>query len=143
MYAATLSNWMQATATPLTALALAWLHPMRVSRYMFGTSFHPMMSWVKAAASAIRENRHAVADDSLFKKQELAAFDRVRDGLTAFRKTRDRTLEQMFNRVYGSSGLVRSALPAADLRGKSADAQTVRGLGVSDGRDCLHRARPD
>ncbi len=126
MYAATLSNWMQATATPLTALALEWLHPMRLSRYVFGTSFHPMMPWVKAAASAIRENRHAVADDSLFKKQELAAFDLVRDGLTAFRKTRDQTLERIFDGVFGSGGLAQSALPVAEIRGKSADAQTVR-----------------
>jgi hypothetical protein len=45
LYSATLGKWIEATATPLTAQWLEWLHPMRISRHAFASDFNP---WLRA-----------------------------------------------------------------------------------------------
>jgi Protein of unknown function (DUF3141) len=102
MYTATLSIWVQALTTPVMAAVLEWLHPMRISRFMFASSFHPAMRAVAGAAKAIREDRHAVPETAPLKMFEQAAFDGVRDALNQYRTGRDKALEQMFDWLYGS-----------------------------------------
>jgi len=104
VYTATLSKWVQSLANPYTATLLEWLHPMRVSRLMFGSSFNPVMPAIASLASGIRSDRHALPEDAPFKKAEAAVFDSVREALTRARVTRDDALEQVFDRVYGSNG---------------------------------------
>jgi hypothetical protein len=102
LYSATLSKWIEATTTPLTAAIAEWFHPMRVSRFIFGSSIHPMMRVLAGVADAIREDRHAILDTAALKTVERAASDAVRDLLIQFRTNRDRVLEQMFDWLYGS-----------------------------------------
>jgi hypothetical protein len=102
IYTATLSKWVQAAATPVTAAALEWLHPMRISRFMFASSVHPAMRAIASVAKAIREDRHAVPDAAPLKMFEEAAFDNVRDALNQYRMTRDKALERVFDWLYGS-----------------------------------------
>jgi hypothetical protein len=75
-----------------------------VSRQMFGSSFNPAMPIIASLASRIRNDRHAVPDDAPLKKAEATMFDAVRETLSQARVTRDNTLEQVFDRVYGSGG---------------------------------------
>ena len=102
VYAATLSKWVQSATNPYTATLLEWLHPMRVSRHMFGSSFNPAMPIIASVASTIRNDRHAVPDDAPLKKAEATMFDAVRETLTQARVTRDNAMEQVFDRFYGS-----------------------------------------
>jgi hypothetical protein len=105
LYGATFSKWIQAASNPMASAAMEWLHPMRVGRYMFASSFNPAaMHVLAAAASTIREDRHDVSPDAPQKRAEAVWFDAVREGLTQFRKARDRTLEQVFDKFYGSDG---------------------------------------
>jgi hypothetical protein len=103
VYAATFSKWVQSATNPYTATLLEWLHPMRVSRHMFGSSFNPAMPIIASVASTIR-NDHAVPDEAPLKKAEATMFDAVRDILTQTRMTRDDALEQVFDLIYGSRG---------------------------------------
>ena len=112
MYTATLSKWVQSLANPYTATLMEWLHPMRVSRQMFGSSFNPVMPLLASLASGIRSDRHAVPDDAAFKRAETAMFDAVHETLTKVRVTRDDALEQIFDRVYGSGGALADDHPA-------------------------------
>jgi hypothetical protein len=102
IYSATLSKWIQAATTPVTAAFLEWLHPMRISRFVFGSSVQPMMRVAASVASLIREDRHAVAETAPLKMLEHTAFDAVRDGLIQFRTSRDKVLERTFDWMYGS-----------------------------------------
>jgi hypothetical protein len=112
VYTATLSKWVQSLANPYTATFMEWLHPMRVSRQMFGSSFNPAMPLLASLASGIRSDRHAVPDDAPFKRAETAMFDAVHETLTKVRVTRDDALEQIFDRVYGSGGALADDHPA-------------------------------
>jgi hypothetical protein len=103
LYTRTLSNWIQMTTTPITATAIEWLHPMRVVRYMFGSSFNLFMLGISAVASAIRDDRHAVSNDAPLRKAEAAMFDAIREALSQGRTLRDEALERLFDRLYGSS----------------------------------------
>jgi hypothetical protein len=102
IYSATLSKWIQATATPVTAAMLEWLHPMRMSRFIFGSSVHPMMQVLASSANAIRADRHPVPATAPFRLFEQAAIDGVRDALNQCRASRDKALEQVFEWLYGS-----------------------------------------
>jgi len=104
-YTATLSKWVQSVTNPYTATILEWLHPMRMSRQMFGSSFNPAMPVIASLASGIRNDRHAVPEDAPLKKAEAAMLDSVRDTLVRVRVMRDDALEQIFDRTYGSGGV--------------------------------------
>jgi hypothetical protein len=102
LYTATLSKWVQAATNPYAATIMEWLHPMRVSRHMFGSSFNPAMHAFAFLASRIRNDRHAVSDDAPLKKAEATMFDAVSSTLTHVRTARDEALERLFDRIYGS-----------------------------------------
>ncbi len=101
-YTATLSKWIQAGTTPFTAAALEWLHPIRVSRYVFGSSFNPWMYGVEAAARMIADRRHMLPDDHPLKQNEAAFSKAVHDSLVQWRKVRDAVYERWFDVLYGS-----------------------------------------
>jgi Protein of unknown function (DUF3141) len=104
VYTATLSKWVQSVTNPYMATLMEWLHPMRVSRNMFGSSFNPVMPVIASLASGIRKDRHAVPEDAPLKKAEAAMFDTIRETLAHARVKRDDALEQLFDRTYGSGG---------------------------------------
>ena len=104
LYSATLGKWIEATATPLTAQWLEWLHPMRVSRYAFASEFNPWLrAWAPIAASVARD-RHPVPDTEEFKTREIEAFGAVRDLITRTRELRDQGYEFWFEALYGRTG---------------------------------------
>jgi hypothetical protein len=109
LYSATLGKWIEATATPLTAQCLEWLHPMRVSRYAFASDFNPWLrAWAPIAASVARD-RHAVADTDWFKSRETEAFDAMRDLITRARELRDQGYEFWFEALYGRAAAAEPA----------------------------------
>jgi len=93
---------------------LEWLHPMRISRYMFGSSFCPAMRVVVAAAAAIRDARHEVPERAPLRMPEQASSDAVRGALIKFRTGRDRALEQIFDFLYGSGSTADSVAQFQD-----------------------------
>jgi hypothetical protein len=105
LYSSTLSKWVQATTTPIATSAMEWLHPMRVSRYMFGSSFNPFMRGVATAASTIKRDRHAISDDAPLRKIEVATFDAIHDVLAQARAIRDAGLERAFDNIYGGDAV--------------------------------------
>ncbi|WP_457094418.1 DUF3141 domain-containing protein [Microvirga sp. P5_D2] len=56
-YRTIVSPWVQALATPWSAAALEWMHPMRARRYVFSTSASPWMKAVEVLAPFVGE-RH-------------------------------------------------------------------------------------
>jgi hypothetical protein len=104
LYSATLGKWIEAAATPLTAQWLEWLHPMRVSRYAFGSDFNPWLrAWAPIAESILRD-RHAVPDSNPLMVRELETSDAVRDVVTRARELRDQGYEAWFEALYGRTG---------------------------------------
>jgi hypothetical protein len=114
VYSATLGKWIEATATPLSAQWLEWLHPLRLSRYAFASDFNPWLrAWAPIAASVVRE-RHAVPDTNPFKAREIKAFDAVHDLIMRTRELRDRAYEAWFEALYGRNAAAVSAAASAE-----------------------------
>lgn len=101
LYSTTLGNWVRATSTPLSALLLEWLHPMRTSRLMFATAFNPLSSFLTPLAASIRQDRHVAPDTNPYKAAELKAFDAIGGTITEARRQRDTTYELWFELLYG------------------------------------------
>jgi hypothetical protein len=102
LYSATLGKWIEATATPISATLLEWLHPMRMSRYLFAGAFNPWLRAITPIASSIMQHRHGVPEDNPFKAREIEASDAVRDLIAHSRRLRDLTLEHLFGVLYGA-----------------------------------------
>jgi hypothetical protein len=105
IYTSPISPWVQTLANPWTASALAWLHPMRLSRYIFGESFSPWMRGVAALSASVAAHRQPLASDHPFIAAERFWFSQVTDVITAGRRLRDAWMERSFDLVYGSDGL--------------------------------------
>ena len=56
-YTTWVSPGVRACASPASAAVLKWLHPMRVSRYLFSEKLNPWMRWVAPAAQAAAAQR--------------------------------------------------------------------------------------
>jgi uncharacterized protein DUF3141 len=101
LYSATLGKWIEATATPLTAQWLEWIHPMRLSRYAFASDFNPWVrAWAPIAESLLRD-RQAVPASNPFRVREVEASDAVRDLVARARELRDQGYEAWFELLYG------------------------------------------
>lgn len=111
-YSATLGTWIRAVSTPLSAAVIEWLHPMRMSRYAFGTVFGPWQQAMTGLARFIEEDRHSVPEDNLFKMQERATFGATREFIELARRGRDAGFERLFQSLYGSGHVAKSAVEA-------------------------------
>ncbi|MFZ5557455.1 MAG: DUF3141 domain-containing protein [Pseudomonadota bacterium] len=100
-YSTFVSPWIRATANPMSALAMKWLHPMRVSRYAFSEKINPWMAAVAALAPAAREQRQRAGEDNPFLAQEKTFSRAVSESLDAWRKVRDQAAEATFKAIYG------------------------------------------
>ncbi|WP_211167102.1 DUF3141 domain-containing protein [Aromatoleum evansii] len=100
-YRGFVSPWVQAVATPWTATALKWLHPMRTSRYLFSEKFCPWMKAMETLAPWVREHRWPVDADNPWLVGEQAASRMISNGLDAYRRWRDETQEAMFAALFG------------------------------------------
>ncbi len=92
--------------TPVTADALTWMHPMRVSRLMFSTAFNPWMAGIASLAASIRGWRQPLPDNHPARLAEDKAVADATRQIEAVRKARDAALEQMFGLLFGRNGEV-------------------------------------
>lgn len=100
IYSSFASPLVQAFASPATAAALKWLHPMRVSRYMFSEKLNPWMRGIALLAQAAAQARQPVPQDNPFRKMEGAGAQMVAESLEQFRRLRDASMERTFTWLY-------------------------------------------
>jgi len=103
IYRAFASPWVRAAAsTPMAAELHKWLHPMRMSRYVYSERINPWMAWVKVLAQAAMEARTQVARDSPYLAAENAASLSISQALDSYRIARDQACETLFAAMFGS-----------------------------------------
>jgi hypothetical protein len=91
----------QATASPLTALIQKWLHPMRMSRYLFSDRLNPWMIPFGWLAPHLQANPRGSAPDNPWMRFEQLLSQSIILGLDQYRKVRDQTSEREFATIYG------------------------------------------
>jgi hypothetical protein len=101
LYQTFVSPWVQAIVNPCTAEALKWLHPMRMSRYLYSESFNPWMRGVAALASVIAKNRSALPQNQPLLKLERQAIEWTTQSIEQATRSRDAAEEQVFSLIYG------------------------------------------
>src|SRR5262249_29437423 len=89
LYQTFVSPWVRAIVNPWTAEALKWLHPMRMSRYLFSESFNPWMHGVAALAGVVAKDRVALPQDHPFLKLEREAIERASQVIERATSARD------------------------------------------------------
>lgn len=102
LYRAFVAPAVQALTTPWSAQLLKWLHPMRVSRYMFSEQFAPWMRLIGPMAESVAGDRHPVAPDNPLLAWEQGAIGDISDGFKAFLVWRDDLYEKTFAALYGA-----------------------------------------
>lgn len=101
IYKTWFSPWVRATTSPLAALAQKWMHPMRVSRYIFSERLNPWMAWVAPLAAAWPRDPEGVAAENPWMSTEKALGGQISLALDEYRKSRDQAYERLFSAVYG------------------------------------------
>ena len=99
-YSKFVSPWVRAFANPVTAEALRWMHPMRVSRYMYSEKLNPFMAIAATAAEMAEKARRRAAPDNPYRKAERAAIDSIEASIKRARVARDSAGEQLFDWLY-------------------------------------------
>ena len=100
LYTTFVSPWVRATANPVSATLLKWLHPMRVSHYMWSEKLNPWMTWVSAMAAATQTVRQPVDDTNPFIGLERQVSSGLVQTLEQYRKLRDVFEETAFRVAY-------------------------------------------
>ncbi|CAD5291305.1 Poly(3-hydroxyalkanoate) synthetase [Bosea sp. 62] len=100
LYGNFVSPWVQAMATPWSAEALRWLHPMRTSRYLLSEKFSPWMHVIARLANAVRTARMSVSPDHPARAAERAFSEQMEAAIEIAREARDSAEEQLFRRLY-------------------------------------------
>ncbi|SOY63861.1 conserved hypothetical protein [Cupriavidus taiwanensis] len=93
--------YVQAMSNETTARMLREFHPLRMQNWAF-SDLNPCMTWLSAAANAIRSNRQALDDDHPLRQQEKAGAEMLSAGLDAYRAVRDAMTEAAFFNVYAN-----------------------------------------
>lgn len=96
------SPWVQAFATPWSAAALEWLHPMRTSRYLLSEAFMPWMRGTRALTDLVGSNRYPAASDNPFRARKIAFLTGMAGAIQAGRRLRDAISERGFEQIYGA-----------------------------------------
>ena len=102
VYRTFVSPWVRAMANPWLSQSLYWLHPMRVSRYVFSESVLPWMTAFSMFADTVSKNRHALPDDHPLIAQERTLIGAISGIWEAERKLRDAAQERAFAMMYGA-----------------------------------------
>ncbi|HEX8010195.1 MAG TPA: DUF3141 domain-containing protein [Casimicrobiaceae bacterium] len=100
-YKALVSPWVRATASPLTALAQKWLHPMRVSRYLFSDRLNPWMVPIALLAPHLQAEPRGSAPDNPWMQLEQLVSQSIVMALDQYRKARDQASERAFAALFG------------------------------------------
>jgi hypothetical protein len=104
-YKAFVSPFVRAAASPLTALFQKWLHPMRMSRYMFSERLNPWMVPIAMLAPHLNVEARGGAADNPWMQLEQVLSQSISQGLDQYRQIRDAASERAFSLLYGSSSL--------------------------------------
>ena len=104
-YKALVSPWVRATASPLTALLQKWLHPMRVSRYMFSERINPWMAPIAMLASHLKAEPSRSGLDNPWMQLEQLLSQSISKELDQYRQIRDAASERAFSVLYGGSSV--------------------------------------
>jgi hypothetical protein len=116
-YSTFVSPWVRATTTSASAEALKWLHPMRMSRYMFSEVYNPWMRGVQTMAEILRDQREPLPENHPGIVAERKAMADVGRGVQAAREQRDAVYERLFSLLFGGASdiaKVPTALSAPD-----------------------------
>lgn len=103
IYRTWFSPWVKWSATPVTAFAQKWAHPMRTQRYLFSPQVSPAMAWIPFAAAWTRTMRSPVPDDNPWRMREKASSQAIAAALEGWRKQRDAAQERLFAQLYGAA----------------------------------------
>lgn len=99
LYRTYLAPWIKRMASPFTAEAMRWLHPLRFSRYGF-SNLNPWLWSVQALAPIVKSHRQPVDPDNFFLQMEKTLSQAVEDGLNLYREIRDNMQELTFRALY-------------------------------------------
>ena len=100
LYKTFVSPWVRATANPFSATLLKWLHPMRVSNYMWSEKLNPWMYSIAATAATMQTARQPVDDTNPFVGLERQVSAGLSQSLEQYRKLRDASEETAFRVAY-------------------------------------------
>ncbi len=100
LYSNFVSPWVQAMATPWSAEALRWLHPMRTSRYLLSEKFSPWMHLIARLADEVRLKRMPVSSDNPMRSAERTLSKQTETAIEIAREARDSAQERLFRRLY-------------------------------------------
>lgn len=103
LYRMVASPWVRACASPWSATASTWLHPMRTGRYLMSERFLPWTQVIAACAETIRRSRVRVERDHPLRTAERTAIEQMTKAIMTAREMRDRVYEDVFRRCYGLS----------------------------------------
>lgn len=103
VYRAVASPWIRTAANPAAAAMARWMHPMRVSRYVFSERFVPWMRGVAVLADAVRAARSPGAPEpsQSLRRAESDALATMTWALRSAREMRDTWHEVLFRSLYG------------------------------------------
>ncbi len=88
-------------APPAAAAGLKWLHPMRVSRYVFSERVSPWMAVAASLAERARADRRPADPANPFLQVEKSASRQVSNALSLWRFAADQWNERLFAMLYG------------------------------------------
>ena len=94
--------WVRAAVTPWSTELLRWLHPMRMSRYLFSERFNPWMEAVAGLAGLAHRSRRPVPNEHPLHQIEREFSKGISTMLATLRQQRDETFEQAFRPYYGA-----------------------------------------
>jgi hypothetical protein len=100
-YKVFVSPFVRSAASPLTALFQKWLHPMRVSRYMFSERLNPWMVPIAMLAQHLNVEPRGSAADNPWMRLEQVLSQSISKGLDQYRQFRDLASERAFSTLYG------------------------------------------
>jgi len=101
IYQNTLSPWVTALSSALSAEVLKWLHPMRSSALMFSEKFNPWMMQLKVFVPLLAKERMPTSQDNPFAAMEARTSQLISQSLDNYRTARDAASERIFSLLYG------------------------------------------
>ncbi|WP_258801143.1 DUF3141 domain-containing protein, partial [Halomonas sp. DQ26W] len=121
LYRLFVQPWVRGVMTPEASRLIRRMHPIRLG-YKLLSDRNPLSVPLPVLADWVREDRHPVGEDNIFRTFEGVASGQLTRGLDAWRELRDNATERLFLQVYGQPLL-----------------QSMVGLG---GDAHVHRRRP-
>ncbi|MBZ0329151.1 DUF3141 domain-containing protein [Halomonas sp. ANAO-440] len=100
LYRLFVQPWVRGVMTPEASRLIRRMHPIRLG-YKLLSDRNPLSVPLPVFADWVRQDRHPVGEDNIFRTFEGIASDQLTRGLDAWRELRDNTTEQLFLQIYG------------------------------------------